>query len=677
MSLNKVDKDIMMLNKAANVNSNVRKLTNILNALVTAIKQGIDPNYTTYVNEVVTEAIETEHLTTQNAISQQNKEINDFKEAITDQVNSYKPVVIEGDVTNAADEEDITSENDLLKFKNRSALNGMGYVILRRGSSFASQVTLPNTIYEVRYNFDLEGTAVTIPDNCVLQFNGGSISNGTLNGSNTNIIAPIVRIFGDDLTIDGTWRNSEAYPEWYGSDGLFNKISQLEKLSNVVKLTKNEYVNNNATTLHISKHLESSINTQLTFNNVTDNFVAVQLGEISTSPSNRTKGVILDGVSIYISKVSSGVTKTSCIGIGTITKSTIRNGQFKNANARTSEFTETELENPANYCNYAIIINGNSDTTSFHNTITTADISIYLATHTDFISWYDADFMGSAYSYAAVSGEASDKLNFYGCAFARCGIRGFDLYWDGNNVCASVMLNGCRFEQPRSFSGEDALWRMIKVVSNPNINTTAMHFELNECMFCKGTIFEGSVSKGALCLTVNGGGYIQSYEDIKPFILNVTGTSILNVKFNGAHWVENCSTWSFDNNFQYDGISYKEFNGYKMLDLSNCHIYKNYGGAPSLAALPTSSNIDNVAQQKGASFFNTKSTINKPLWWDGSKWIDATGNNPEFLNKGTTSQRPTLASTDAGFQYFDTDLGKPIYWQGTKWVDATGADIPS
>lgn len=180
MSLNKVDKDIMILNKAANVNSNVRKLTDILNALVTAIKQGIDPNYTTYVNEVVTEAVEAEHLITQNAISQQNKEIDDFKEAVTDQVNSYKPVVIEGDVTNAPDEEDITSENNLLKFKNRSALNGMGYVILRRGSSFASQVTLPNTIYEIRYNFDLNGASVTIPTGCTLKFEGGKLTNGKI-----------------------------------------------------------------------------------------------------------------------------------------------------------------------------------------------------------------------------------------------------------------------------------------------------------------------------------------------------------------------------------------------------------------------------------------------------------------------------------------------------------------
>lgn len=571
--------------------------------------------------------------------------------------------------------EDLTTKNGLLQFNDRSTNNGLGYVILRTDKSFAEQVVQTNTIYEVRYNFDLGGTAVTIPAGCILMFDGGRISNGTLNGNDTTISASIVRIFGDNLTIDGTWHNSFSYPEWYGENGLFNQISQLEKLSNVVKLTKPEYINNSATTLHISKHLISSINTQLTFNNATEGFIAVQLGEISTSPSNRTKGVILDGVNIYVSKVQSGVTKTACIGIGTITKSTIRNSQFKNANLKTSEFTETELESPSDYCNYAIIINGNSDTTSFHNTITTADISIYLATHTDFISWYDADFMGSNFSYAAVCGEASDKLNFYGCAFAKCGIRGFDLHWEGDNVCASVMLNGCRFEQPRSYSGENALWRMIKVASNPAQNTTAMHFELNECMFCKGTIFEGSVSKGALCLNVNGGGYIQSYEDIQPFLLNVTGTSILNIKFTGAHWVENCSTWIFDNNFQYEGISYKLFNGYRMLDLSNCHIYKNYGGAPSLAALPTSSNIDNVDQQKGASYFNTKSTINKPLWWDGSSWIDATGNNPELLNKGTTAQRPTLSSNNAGFQYFDIDLGKPIYWTGSKWVDATGNDL--
>lgn len=87
---------------------------------------------------------------------------------------------------NAADEEDITSENGLLKLKNRSALNGMGYVILRKNKSFAEQVTKENTIYEIRYDFDLNGEEITIPDNCVLNFIGGTLNNGSIICNNTS-----------------------------------------------------------------------------------------------------------------------------------------------------------------------------------------------------------------------------------------------------------------------------------------------------------------------------------------------------------------------------------------------------------------------------------------------------------------------------------------------------------
>lgn len=34
--------------------------------------------------------------------------------------------------------------------------------------------------------------------------------------------------------------------------------------------------------------------------------------------------------------------------------------------------------------------------------------------------------------------------------------------------------------------------------------------------------------------------------------------------------------------------------------------------------------------------------------------------------------RPTLTTNDIGFNFFDTDLNKPIWWAGTKWVDANG-----
>ena len=78
--------------------------------------------------------------------------------------------------------EDITIDsNNRLKFADRpTAVNQMGYVILRKNKTFAEQVTQDNTIYEIRYDFDLNGGSVTIPAGCVLQFNGGSIINGTL-----------------------------------------------------------------------------------------------------------------------------------------------------------------------------------------------------------------------------------------------------------------------------------------------------------------------------------------------------------------------------------------------------------------------------------------------------------------------------------------------------------------
>lgn len=46
--------------------------------------------------------------------------------------------------------------------------------------------------------------------------------------------------------------------------------------------------------------------------------------------------------------------------------------------------------------------------------------------------------------------------------------------------------------------------------------------------------------------------------------------------------------------------------------------------------------------------------------------------------KGTTAQRPTPGANDYGAVYLDTTLdadGKPIWWNGTAWVDATGAVV--
>lgn len=44
-----------------------------------------------------------------------------------------------------------------------------------------------------------------------------------------------------------------------------------------------------------------------------------------------------------------------------------------------------------------------------------------------------------------------------------------------------------------------------------------------------------------------------------------------------------------------------------------------------------------------------------------------------WFDSGTTSNRPT--NVLVGFQYFDTTINKPIFWNGSKWIDATGATV--
>jgi len=131
----------------------------------------------------------------------QDSEIAQFKEAVQNQVDNYPMVTINGNVSNAPDEEDITTNaSNRLKFANRSALYGKGYVILRRNATFASQVTLQNTIYEIRYDFDLGGAVVTIPAGCELRFNGGRVTNGYIAGTLENDVIDLATFDFSDIS---------------------------------------------------------------------------------------------------------------------------------------------------------------------------------------------------------------------------------------------------------------------------------------------------------------------------------------------------------------------------------------------------------------------------------------------------------------------------------------------
>lgn len=153
----------------------------------------------------------------------------DLSQAVLDLIGSG------GNVVNNPDEEDITSESlsngtSVLKFKDRDyvegTFNGLGEVILRKNQvgiiNLLEQANInkPNTVYVVRYDFCLGGATITLPKNSTLKFEGGSIDNGTIVGQNTKIDAGLTKIFGTDITLNGTWISDSLSPEHFGTIGI-------------------------------------------------------------------------------------------------------------------------------------------------------------------------------------------------------------------------------------------------------------------------------------------------------------------------------------------------------------------------------------------------------------------------------------------------------------------------
>lgn len=129
------------------------------------------------------------------------------------------------------DSEDITATVDNLnqtsltfadKNYNTTDYSGLGRVYLRKNiqrvqnpntgifynTNLLTQqmISKENTIYIIQYDYNLNGQTITIPSGCVLLFEGGSISNGTLSGANTTLSGAIEHVF-NNLNIVGSWTN--------------------------------------------------------------------------------------------------------------------------------------------------------------------------------------------------------------------------------------------------------------------------------------------------------------------------------------------------------------------------------------------------------------------------------------------------------------------------------------
>lgn len=143
---------------------------------------------------------------------------------------------------NGPDDEDITLVDRKYKFADKvySELDfsGMGRVYLRKNIQditetegnvttitkknvlTQSMVNKHNTIYIIQYDYDLLGAAITIPEGCVLDFQGGSLNNGELIGNGTQTMrnsllqrVEVKNILRKEFDISNYRRHNEGYSD--------------------------------------------------------------------------------------------------------------------------------------------------------------------------------------------------------------------------------------------------------------------------------------------------------------------------------------------------------------------------------------------------------------------------------------------------------------------------------
>lgn len=103
---------------------------------------------------------------------------------------------------------------------------------------------------------------------------------------------------------------------------------------------------------------------------------------------------------------------------------------------------------------------------------------------------------------------------------------------------------------------------------------------------------------------------------------------------------------------------------YSLINWDNRKQADGWYAVKSISSGPTENRPTNP--EIGDIYFDT--TLGKVVYWDGTKWVNASGKTPAN-SYGTTEQRPTLTDKDTGYIYFDTTVNRPIFWNGNTWID--------
>lgn len=600
-------------------------------------------------------------------------------------------------IVNQADEEDIhTDEFGFLKFADKKydehVYSGLGRKFLRKKSINNVNVLLQeainesNTRYIIQYDFDLQGATITIPENCVLDFQYGKLYNGTIVGNNTIIINNHKECL-DDIQFDGTflidiiyWNEATKYIESLVNHSKLNTL-YIEENSTVdinmeagdIGFTTSDFCikGNNATIAHLGFNKCSNIKIE-----------NANIEQLSSLP------LIDQAIKQYDISIINSVINTVDTGNYIFNNCTIKNisppsflGYIFNYFIKNSSL--------------GIVSNESTETGKIVVAHAIMELENCLCAHLDIRS------MG-AYLFKATSCIFENiDLSTPCCSLIDCGItNGGDINITGNSalsdsIITNTLINCKTFASSNidiynSTINADEVDCTRENVYNTNITADTITF--HTCITVFGNIIDGAVHLlnlgvgNSICYFINN--IVDNIDNIITVdqLANNQKLAIYNNKNQRDY--DLCLSSIYQNNvysdlpikgklnditdniipqsikyFNENGIGFKEDRVLRAWDGSELTVRRG-----SRSERPT---LGNESYNKGVRFFDT--TLNKPIYWNGSKWIDADTYESDKLRIGTTTQRPT--GVPASFRYYDTSIKKMILWNGNEWVNVDGTNL--
>lgn len=650
-----------------------------------------------------------------------------LEESLQEAVSHIIPVIIEGDVTNQPDEEDLTSENERLKFKDRdynSLLGtGLGYVILRKSLSFSDQITeKANTVFEVRYDFDLNGETVSLPNNCILKMCGGKIYNGTLsastkvtidgynclctlNNANNFIFSKPYHVSTVTGLTDGTADGSEAKPFYY--------LQQALDVCNNIEIERESFL-----------------------------WINQLKGKNITSASDYCIGLLKYNTRIgvygigrnpcFTGFMSAAPSSTEDQSVGDVHK------VLFDYSGRTATFPQVKYRSPrepagvalSSYpmlCNFNLGIDNQNDA---YNSLIGArnGLNAIVADEATALSLFSENILSQCVVRLSTDAayNSTDWLKFY--LYYKTSSANYQTYVAADLIGINanrknLVISNCDFEfltfgvnNTLNINVDSCNFQYIGGAVQPNFSSFARYGNAIETYLAStsGTV-TGFIVKNSTFNTIFDAGITVQGTSFAAYQVRVTNNRIYNTRM-GVEFFDRPSSsrnnlfvlvkgntfadCRKDNPFYiwFTSSTAEEFAALRVGEyrLENVELYENLIINSQLAYGAIS---DLTSALTGCTLLYNKILIDSGEYiWRGFGRSDLQSNvfnavavefdlnNPGSRNKGnkiyyrnsavskssygSTANRP--ANPKASFQYFDTTLGMIVIWNGSRWVDAAG-----